>query len=232
MSAVLKTFFSYLSKAIVIFAAITVAVVLLLKWLPPPTTAFMLPWQLTATFSDQELPRREWVNYQSISPHLALAVVAAEDQKFPFHRGFDFAAMEQAYQHNRRGKSIRGASTISQQVAKNLFLWPRRSYLRKGMEAYFTFLIEAFWSKRRILEVYLNIAFMGNNVFGAEAASRRFFNKSARSLSSPEAALLAAALPSPSRFNVGHPSAAMLKRQRWILRQMKALGGTAYLNSI
>lgn len=232
ISRALRTLGRFLLTAMVIFLVITVLAVLTLRWVSPPTTAFILRWQVAALFSYKPTPRREWVDYQAISPHMALAVVAAEDQKFPFHHGFDIPAIQEAIRHNRQGKSLRGASTVSQQVAKNLFLWPGRSYLRKGLEAYLTFLIEVLWPKQRILEVYLNIAYMGGNAFGVESASQRYFNKSARWLSPPEAALLAAMLPSPARFSVEYPSAYMVKRQNWILKQMKLLGGAAYLDDI
>ncbi len=163
---------------------------------------------------------------------MKLAVVAAEDQKFPYHFGFDVAAMVDAWQAHQGGKRLRGASTISQQVAKNLFLWPSRSMARKAIEAYFTVLIELLWPKRRILEVYLNLAEFGHDRFGVAAASQTFFAKLPGKLTSREAALLAAVLPNPQQVRVEHPSADVLKRQTWILRQMRQLGGTAYLGNM
>jgi monofunctional biosynthetic peptidoglycan transglycosylase len=168
----------------------------------------------------------------NISPHLALAVVAGEDQKFPQHHGFDIAAIRQVLDNWKAGKPLRGASTISQQVAKNLYLWPGRSAVRKLLEAWFTVLLEALLSKQRILEIYLNIIELGEYTFGAEAASRHFFGKSAAQLNRHEAALLAAVLPNPRYYRVEKPSPRVRRRQQWILRQMRQLGGAAYLNSL
>lgn len=158
---------------------------------------------------------------ERISENLQLAVVCAEDQNFPTHTGFDFEAIEKALEHNKKGKRMRGASTISQQCAKNLFLWPQRSWLRKGLEAYFTVLIELIWSKERILEVYLNIIELGDGIYGAEAASQEFFKIPAEKLNRPQAALLAAVLPNPLEYSVARPSAYVRSRQGWILVQMK-----------
>ena len=170
-----------------------------------------------------------WADLEQISPHAALAVIAAEDQQFPFHAGFDLKSIREAVRHNARSTRVRGASTISQQVAKNLFLWRGRSYLRKGLEAWFTVLIELLWPKERILEVYLNVAEFGRGTYGVQAASRRFFHKDANRLSQSEAALLAAVLPAPKRYKVEAPSRFVRSRQNWILRQMASLGGTSYL---
>jgi monofunctional biosynthetic peptidoglycan transglycosylase len=165
-----------------------------------------------------------------ISPQMALAVMAAEDQKFPDHWGFDVAAIEKAFSHNeRRPTRIRGASTLSQQTAKNLFLWDGRSWLRKGLEAGLTSGIELVWTKRRILTVYLNIVEFGDGVFGVEEASRRYFNKPAKRLTASEAALLAAVLPNPHRFKANAPSGYVIQRQQWIMRQMRQLGGEGFL---
>lgn len=209
--------------------ATSAAVVGILGFLPPPTTAFMVEARLAR---DGRPVAYEWRSESHISPELRLAVLAAEDQRFGQHAGFDFDAIRKAAHHNSRGGSVRGASTISQQVAKNLFLWPGRSYVRKGIEAAFTVLIEAFWTKRRILEVYVNIAELGDGVFGAEAASRRFFGKSAAVLTREEAALLAAVLPNPRTMNVARPSSSVRRRQQWILKQMQALGGTRFLDRL
>lgn len=213
--------------------AISVLLVLLFRVANPPTTAFMLQhsWQ---AWGNEELgpPRREWVAWDDISPQMRLAVVAAEDQLFPRHRGFDLDSISAAIADYRDGKRLRGASTISQQVAKNLFLSPRRSLMRKGVEAWFTVLIEQFWGKRRILEVYLNVARFGPEVYGVEAASQRYFNKPAARLQPAEAALLAAVLPSPTRFRVDAPSDHVRSRQIWIQRQMQSLGGPSYLSAL
>lgn len=166
----------------------------------------------------------DWTSIEDMSKEAPLAVVASEDQLFPQHWGFDFKSMGNAFKHNWRGKKIRGASTISQQVAKNVFLWQGRSYLRKALEAYFTFLIELIWGKERILEVYLNVAETGNMTFGFEAASQRFFGKSSSTLTRTEAARIAAVLPSPKRFSAKNPSGYVQRRTSQISRQMRMLG--------
>ena len=208
--------------------------VLLLRWINPPYTAFMAETRLAAWQAGDStyVFRHSWVNLDRISPNLPLAVVASEDQKFPEHHGFDVEAIEKAYALNQHNHRVHGASTISQQVAKNLFLWSGRSYLRKGLEAGYTVLIEGLWPKRRILEVYLNIAEFGYGTYGAEAAAQRFFHKSAAGLTRSDAAVLAAVLPSPERFNAGAPSRYILQRRDWIMGQMQALGGPEMLGEI
>jgi monofunctional glycosyltransferase len=208
--------------------------VLLFRWINPPYSAFMAETQVAAwTRGDSSyVLRHSWVDLKRISPNLPLAVVASEDQKFPEHWGFDVTAIEKAYALNQRSHKVRGASTISQQVAKNLFLWSGRSYFRKALEAYFTVLIEACWPKRRILEVYLNIAEFGYGTYGAEAAAQRFFHKSAARLSRSDAAVLAAVLPSPEHFSATAPSRYVQQRREWILGQMQALGGPEMLDEI
>jgi monofunctional biosynthetic peptidoglycan transglycosylase len=173
-----------------------------------------------------------WVPWEDISAPMKLAVVAAEDQLFARHLGFDLKAIEKAFEHNQGSKRIRGASTISQQTAKNLFLYPGRSYFRKGLEAYFTALIELFWPKQRILEVYLNIAQFGGGIYGVAEASRLFFGKPASRISGREAALLAAVLPNPVLLRADRPSSYVERRRQWILRQMGQLGGTEYLEEL
>jgi monofunctional biosynthetic peptidoglycan transglycosylase len=173
----------------------------------------------------------EWVDLEDISPNAAIAVIASEDQQFPFHAGFDFKSIREAVRASERGKKLRGASTISQQVAKNLFLW-NGGFVRKGLEAYFTVLIESMWPKERILEMYLNIAEFGRGIYGVEAAAHHFFHKTAARLTSGEAALLAAVLPNPIRLRVDRPSAYVFSRREWILGQMRDLGGASYLKSI
>jgi monofunctional biosynthetic peptidoglycan transglycosylase len=217
-----------------LIVALSVALVLAFRWLNPPYTAFMAGAQIAAwTRHDASyVPRHSWVDLARISPNLPLAVVASEDQKFPEHWGFDVEAIEKAYALNRHSHRVRGASTISQQVAKNLFLWSGRSYFRKGLEAYFTVLIEGFWPKRRILEVYLNIAEFGSGTYGAEAAAQRFFRKSAARLSRSDAAVLAAVLPNPVRLSAAAPSRYVEQRRDWILGQMDALGGPDMLREI
>jgi monofunctional biosynthetic peptidoglycan transglycosylase len=167
-----------------------------------------------------------------MSPDVALAVVAAEDQKFPVHSGFDLEAIEDAMDERKSGRRTRGASTISQQVAKNLFLWPGKNWLRKGLEAWLTIWIELLWPKQRILETYLNVAQFGPGVFGVEAAAHAYFHKPAAQLDRDEAALLAAVLPSPERFNAARPSNYVLERRSWILGQMRGLGGRSYIDAL
>lgn len=198
---------------------LSVALVLPFRWVDPPATSFMLQSRAAGRGAE-----RDWVPLADISPELAIAVVAAEDQKFPFHRGFDLKSIREAL-----AEGDRGASTISQQVAKNLYLWPGRSWLRKGLEAWLTVWIELAWPKRRIMEIYLNVAEFGSGVFGAEAAARRYFGKTAGTLDARESALLAAVLPSPRERNAAAPSAWLDERADWILAQARALGGSAYL---
>ena len=174
----------------------------------------------------------EWADWDEISPYVAIAVVASEDQKFPTHRGFDVASIKEAMRHNPHRHIPRGASTISQQVAKNLFLWPGRNLLRKGLEAYFTVLIELLWPKQRILEVYLNIVQFGPGVFGVRSASEVYFDKPPSQLDLPEAALLAAVLPNPRRLNLASPSEYVKQRAKTIEREVEDLGGPEYLKGL
>jgi monofunctional biosynthetic peptidoglycan transglycosylase len=211
------------------WAVITVASVVALRWIDPPFTTFMATDRLTHLGDDDYTFRHEWRDWNEISRNAALAVVAAEDQQFPSHNGFDFKQIDKALADRERGRRVRGASTISQQVAKNLFLWRGKSWFRKGLEAGITVLIELCWSKQRILEVYLNVAEFGRGTYGVQAASERFFHKDARRLTRSEAALLAAVLPAPTRFKVQAPSRYVQRRQAWIQRQMASLGGTSYL---
>ncbi len=168
--------------------------------------------------------KKHWVPLKEISPNLQLAVVCSEDQNFINHSGFDFEAIDKAMEFNKKHKRTRGASTISQQTAKNVFLWSGRSWIRKGFEVYFTFLIETFWSKQRIMEVYLNVIEMGDGVYGAQAASTKFFHKDAKKLSQGESALIAAVLPNPRKFSAAKPSGYISNRQAWILNQMAMWG--------
>jgi monofunctional biosynthetic peptidoglycan transglycosylase len=214
--------------------AAVVLLVLLLRWINPPASAFMIAarWQALMDGVPDYRQRYRWVDLEDISPQMAMAVIAAEDQQFPFHAGFDFKSIREAVRHNAGSHRVRGASTISQQVAKNLFLWSGRNYLRKGLEAGLTVLIEWLWPKERILETYLNIAQFGRGTYGVEAAAQRYFRKSARRLRRADAALLAAVLPNPVRMRVEAPSAYVRSRQAWILGQMADLGGTAFLNEL
>jgi monofunctional biosynthetic peptidoglycan transglycosylase len=217
-----------------LFVLLSVGSVVMFRWLNPPYSAFMAEAQIAAWAGRESsyVFRHSWVDLNRISPNLPLAVVASEDQKFPEHWGFDVESIEKAYSLNQHSHRVRGASTISQQVAKNLFLWSGRSYFRKGLEAYFTLLIEGCWPKRRILEIYLNIAEFGYGTYGAEAAAQRFFHKSAARLSRSDAAVLAAVLPNPVHFSAAAPSRYVQQRRDWILRQMEALGGSEMLDEI
>ncbi|HWU67733.1 MAG TPA: monofunctional biosynthetic peptidoglycan transglycosylase [Stenotrophobium sp.] len=196
------------------------------RWLPVPVSAFILEQRIENLTDDKQHPPVEydWVPMDRISRWAGLAVVAAEDQKFPYHHGFDVEAIEDAREHNLTHRRKRGASTISQQTAKNLFLWPGRTWLRKGIEAYYTVLLETLWPKQRILEVYLNIAQFGPDTYGVEAAARRYWHRPASQLTPQQCALLAAVLPDPDRFRVEAPSLYVQTRADWIRQQMNQLG--------
>ncbi|MEO8159933.1 MAG: monofunctional biosynthetic peptidoglycan transglycosylase [Arenimonas sp.] len=214
-----------------LFVLFTSMQVLVMRWVPPLGSAFMLGRRVDALLErDWHFPiRYEWKSARAISPNLPIALVAAEDQNFPEHSGFDFKAIDKAIANNKRGRKLRGASTISQQLAKNLFLWQGRSYLRKGLEAWYTVLIEALWPKARIIEVYANVVEFGDGIYGAEAAAQAFFHKPAARLSAAESARLAAVLPSPRRYDAGKPGPYVQRRARWIEGQVQHLGGPAYL---
>lgn len=208
------------------FFIISIVSVLFFRWVPIPVTPLMLIRCIEQKVDGKDLKlKKDWVPLEEISPNLQLAVVCSEDQNFIKHNGFDFEAIDKALEYNENHKKTRGASTISQQTAKNVFLWSGRSWIRKGFEVYFTFLIETFWSKQRIMEVYLNVIEMGDGVYGAQAASKNFFHKDAKYLSKGEASLIAAVLPNPIRFSAARPSGYVLKRQAWIIRQMALWGG-------
>jgi monofunctional biosynthetic peptidoglycan transglycosylase len=203
------------------FVIVSVAWVLLYKWVNPPTTLLQL---LQGKSHD-----RSWVDLDEMSPELPLAVIASEDQRFPEHFGFDTEAIASAIEYNKTHDRKLGGSTISQQCAKNVFLWPSRTWVRKGLEVWFTALIELTWSKERIMEVYLNVIEMGTKTFGVEAASQKYFKKSAAKVTRNQAALIAGCLPQPQKSNPGKPSAYLVKRGQQIERQMRLLGGKAYL---
>lgn len=208
--------------------------ILLFSFLPVPFSAVMVERQMSAwlTGDFSYVAHSDWVSMDEISPWMALAVVAAEDQRFPDHWGLDVEAIEKALSHNEKHENrIRGASTLSQQTVKNLFLWDGKSWLRKGLEAGLTVTTEAVWTKQRILTVYLNIAEFGDGIFGVEEASQRYFHKPASRLTMSEAALLAAVLPNPIRYKAAAPSGYVRNRQAWIMRQMQQLGGEGFLQS-
>jgi monofunctional biosynthetic peptidoglycan transglycosylase len=228
------------------FAIGTVAVflatalpVVAMRWLDPCYSAFMLDAALDASRRGQTNYHTDyrWADLEQISPHAAVAVIAAEDQFFPFHAGFDFRSIREAIRSNekqaeRKRPRVRGASTISQQLAKNLFLWPGRSYVRKGLEAWFTLLIELTWPKERIIEVYLNVAQFGDGIYGVEAAAQRFYRMPATRLGRYEAATMAAVLPNPITLKVNAPSEYVTRRRDYILDQMRRLGGPNYLEEL
>lgn len=222
-----------LLKAALAWLVITVVPILLLRWIPPMTSAFMLEAKWRALRAGEHGYRTDyhWVSYRRISAQAGIAAVASEDQTFPFNHGFDFRSIDAAVRTAERGGRLRGASTITQQVAKNLFLWGGRSFVRKGIEAYLTVLIDVLWPKERVLAVYLNIAQFGHGIFGVQAAAARFFHEPAARLSAAQAALLAAVLPDPVHWHVARPSRFVLWRQQWLLHQMANLGGPAYLRS-
>lgn len=210
-----------LKWAFILFFATSVLAVFYYKWRPVRLTPLMV-LRCVQQVADGDVPRlkHEWVPLDSMTYNLPVAVIASEDQNFMKHKGFDFEAIEQAYNEQQKGKRRRGGSTISQQTAKNVFLWPASSWVRKGFEAYFTVLIEALWSKERIMEIYLNSIEMGPGIYGAEAVAQAHFGCSAAELRRTECALIAATLPAPLRFSSQHPSPYMRKRQRQIKRQM------------
>ncbi|MDE1961649.1 MAG: monofunctional biosynthetic peptidoglycan transglycosylase [Xanthomonadaceae bacterium] len=213
------------------WVALTWLVVAALRFVPPPTSAFMLERRFAAWRAGEKnfSLRYHWVAWREVSPQLPIALIASEDQKFPYHHGFDVQAIQDAIDEADEGERLRGASTISQQTAKNLFLWGGRSFVRKGLEAYFTVLLEITWPKRRILEVYMNIAEFGDGIYGADAAARTFFHEPPARLDGYQSALLAAVLPNPKRLHADRPSPYVLRHADWTQRQVRQLGGTAYL---
>ena len=225
-----STFLGRLLRLVAAIVTVTVllgtATLLLFRWIPVPTSAFMIKTRLSGKAVDYR-----WVPMEKISAQAALAVIASEDQRFFDHWGIDVDAIADAIEDNRKRGRPRGASTISQQVAKNLFLWPGTSYLRKGIEAGITVSIELLWPKARILEAYLNIAEMGPGIYGVEAAAQRFYHKPAARVNRREAAMLAAVLPNPARMSPAHPSNYVSRRTRQIMVQMRQLGGTTFLES-
>jgi monofunctional biosynthetic peptidoglycan transglycosylase len=207
------------------FFIISIGLTIIYRFVPVPITPLMVIRLVEQTFDSEKKVRlyKDWVPMSEISRHAPQAVFAAEDQKFLTHKGFDFEAMEKAWENNKKGKRIKGASTITQQTVKNVFLWPGRSYLRKGLEAYFTVLVELLWSKERIMEVYLNVIEMGDGIYGIEAASQAYYNKPAAKLNRNQAAMIAAVLPNPIRWTPTKPTGYIRGRQSWIMRQMNNL---------
>jgi len=225
--------FKWILKFAIIFFVSTVLLVFAMRWINPITSSIMIQRQIKTIFTGQfEFVKYRWVGIDDVSNYVPIAIVAAEDQNFPNHFGFDFKQIEKVLKQNKRGKRIRGASTITQQVAKNLFLWEGKSFVRKGIEAYLTILIELLWDKKRILEVHMNIAEMGNNIFGIGTASLAYFKKDPAKLTISQAALLAAILPNPIKYSAAKPSGYVRGRQSWIIRQINSLGGPEYLKDI
>jgi len=234
MNLYLRKIWKWTKRAVIAFFVLSILSTAAFRFIPVPVTPLMLI-RSVEQIADGQFPviKKDWVPLKEMSSNIVLAVIASEDQKFAEHFGFDFEAIEKVVKQNeklkKRGKPIKGGSTISQQCAKNVYLFPQRSYLRKGLEVYFTFLIELIWSKKRILEVYLNVIEMGDGIYGVQAASKTYFKKDAKNLTSAEAALIAAVLPNPRKWNAGKPNGYINKRKNWILRQMGHLRGTVEL---
>ena len=221
----IKNITKTLLKIVLAFLFVTSLLIIIFRFLPIPSSSFMIQKRISNLFiGNSENINYDWVEYHKISNSIKLAVIAAEDQKFFDHFGFDLKSISQAIDQNKRNKKVRGASTITQQTAKNLFLWSGKSFVRKGLEAYFTLLLEILWSKERVLEVYLNIAEFGENVYGVKAASQKFFNKDPKKLTYNNAASLASVLTNPVRFKVNSPSKYLYSRIIWIKKQMNQLG--------
>lgn len=218
---VVKKIFRYTRNLLILFFASTILAVIAYRFIPVYVTPLMVIRTVQQIASGNKPTwKHTWVSFDKISPHLPIAVIASEDNRFADHNGFDFAEIEKAIKENEKRKKKRGASTISQQTAKNVFLWPQSSWLRKGFEVYFTFLVELCWSKERIMEVYLNSIEMGDGIYGAQAAAKYKFDTTAAKLTKGQCALIAATLPNPIRFNSAKPSPYILKRQNQILRLM------------
>ncbi len=221
-----KTVFRWTRFLIAGFLVLSILSAIIFRFIPVPVTPLMLIRSIEQITDSQKSLKlhKDWISLDEISKFGQLAVICAEDQKYMDHFGFDLEAIKKVIDNKSNKKRIRGASTISQQTAKNVFLWPGRSWIRKGFEVYFTLLIETFWSKKRILEVYLNIAEMGEGVYGIQAASKEYFNKNAKNLTKSEAALIASVLPNPRKYSVKNPSSYIRGRQKWIMRQMSYWG--------
>lgn len=232
MMKFVRRIFRFLLKVLLWFFALSIGLVILYRFVPVPITPLMVI-RLVEQAADEDRKMRlkkDWVSMEEISKNAPQAVYASEDQKFLEHSGFDFEAMKKAWEGNQQGKNIKGASTITQQTVKNVFLWQGRNYLRKGLEAYFTVLVELIWSKERIMEVYLNVIEMGDGIYGIEAASQEFYKKPAANLSRAEAAMIAAVLPNPIRWSPTRPTNYNRQRQAWIMKQMNNLSPLGWGN--
>lgn len=225
----MKKIKAIIKKIIFWWLFVTLAIVIIFRWINIPITSFMLQ----NIFTNEADFEYTWIDYENISDQLKIAAIASEDQKFPTHFGFDFQSIKHALRSNqKKGKKVYGGSTITQQVVKNLFLWPGKSYIRKGIEAYFAVLIEIFWSKERILEVYLNIAQFGNNVFGVEAASQKYYSQSAKKVTLNQASKIIVLLPQPLETRLYSPNSVTQKRIKHIKKQVNQLGGVKYLSKL
>jgi len=231
MKKLFRRFSIFVLKLLVLLIIISLAWVMLYKFVNPPVTPLMLIRYFEEDGSRRSI-KKEWKSYNQISGNMKMAVIAAEDQTFPFNDGFDFQAIEEAIDEKLDGGRLRGASTITQQTAKNVFLWPKRSWLRKVMEAYFTVLIDKIWGKKRILEVYLNVIETGDGIYGVDEAAQVYFGKSAKHLDIVDSALIAAILPNPRLWSPAKPTDYLIVRERWIRNQINGLGGTNYLKNI
>ncbi|MBF8223753.1 monofunctional biosynthetic peptidoglycan transglycosylase [Halomonas sp. 328] len=229
----LRRLIRLLLLALLGFVAVSVLLVLLFRVVPVFGSMVMVERKVQSWIAREPIRiEQQWRRWEALSDHAKLAVIAAEDQRFPVHRGFDLVELRRAWEASRNGARLRGASTLSQQTAKNLFLWSGRSWARKALEAWFTLLIEALWPKERILEVYLNIAEWDTGVFGLEAAAQHYFGVSAAQLNPHQASLLAAILPNPRARDAARPSPQVAQRAAWIRQQMRNLGGTVYLERL
>ena len=229
MKLTLRKTLSIITKIVIGFMLVSVFIILLMRWVNPFGSMLMVERKIAHWNITQQ---RTWKDWDQISDNIKIAVIAAEDQNFADHWGFDFKAINRALIYNQKNRKIRGASTITQQVAKNIFLWPSRSWIRKGIESWFTVWIELIWSKQRTLEIYLNSVEWGEGIFGIEAASRHYFNVSANQLTPHQASLLAATLPNPRKWNPANPNDRIKKKAEWIRQQMTNLGGKNYLKQL
>lgn len=226
-----RRWLKWVARLVLAFVAVTWLPVLILRFVPPLTSAYMVERELSQAWHGNHAftIHYDWVPWKHIAPVAPLAMVAGEDQTFPFNHGFDIASIKSAIAEADEGGRLRGASTITQQTARNLFLWSGGGFFRKGLEAYFTVLIDITWPKRRVLEVYANIAELGDGIYGVEAAAQVYFHEPASRLGAHQAALLAAVLPNPRGWHADRPSAYVQRRAAWIERQMRQLGGVAYI---
>jgi monofunctional glycosyltransferase len=229
MTLLFKKILNFAKKSVIGFMLLSVVLIVVMRWVDPLSSMIMIQRKISNWEVKQQ---RIWKSWDEISDNIKLAVIASEDQNFPNHWGFDFNAINLALIYNQKQKKIRGASTITQQVAKNIFLWSSRSWIRKGIETWLTLWIELIWPKQRILEVYLNSVEWGDGIFGIEAASYHYFNVNAKQLTPTQASLLAATLPNPRKWNPAKPSVNIQKKAQWIRMQINNLGGKQYLNQI